>query len=97
MTDDPFERAVSRVEAATEKADAERRARRQERSRSGRRKALSIHATVFVAVQLLIVAVWALTWATAGDSYPWFVYPLLGWAVGLAAHYAAVHEHLRRH
>jgi hypothetical protein len=44
---------------------------------------------------LLIVAVWALVWATAGDSYPWFVYPLLGWGVGLAAHYAAVRGHLR--
>jgi hypothetical protein len=97
MTNDPFERAVSRAEAAEEKADADRRARRQQRWASGQRKGFRIHATVFVAVQLLLVAVWALVWATAGDSYPWFIYPLLAWGVGLAAHYAAVREHLTGH
>jgi hypothetical protein len=95
MNDDPFERAVSRVEAAEDQADAERRARRRERWASGRRKGFRIHATVFVAVQSLLVAVWALVWATGGDGDAWFVYPLLGWGIGLAAHYAAVREHLR--
>jgi hypothetical protein len=94
MTDDPFERAVERAEAAQEKADAERRARSRERWASGQRKGFRIHATVFVAVQLLLVAIWALVWATSGDSYPWFVYPLFGWGIGLAAHYASVREHL---
>src|SRR5882762_1568016 len=94
MNDDPFERAVSRVEAAEEQADTERRARRHERWASGQRKGFRIHATVFVAVQLLLVAIWALVWATDGASYPWFVFPLLGWGIGLAAHYAAVREHL---
>jgi hypothetical protein len=96
MTDDPFDRAVERVEAAQEHVDAERRARRSARVSSGQRKAFRIHATVFVAVQLLLVAIWALAWATEGQSYPWFVFPLFGWGVGLAAHYAAVRSHLRR-
>jgi hypothetical protein len=94
MTEDPFERAVERAEAAQEKKDAERRARRAERWASGQRKAFRIHATVYVSVQLLIIAIWALVWATAGESYPWFIYPLLGWGIGLAAHYAAVRDHL---
>jgi hypothetical protein len=50
---------------------------------------------VFVAVQLLLVAIWALSWATEGDSYPWFIFPLFGWGIGLAAHYAAVRGNLR--
>jgi len=95
MTDDPFDRAVERVEAAQEHADAERRARREARSLSGQRKGFRVHATVFVAVQLLLVVVWALSWATEGDGYPWFIYPLLGWGIGLAAHYAAVRGHIR--
>jgi hypothetical protein len=95
MTDDPFDRAVERVEAAQEHADAERRERRRARWSSDQRRGFRIHATVFVAVQLLLVAVWALSWATEGDSYPWFIYPLLGWGVGLAAHFAAVRGHLR--
>lgn len=96
MTEDPFERAVERAEAAQEQEDAARRARRSERWASGQRKAFRIHATVFVSVQLLIVAVWALVWATSGSRYPWFVYPLLGWGVGLAAHYAVARDHLKR-
>ena len=95
MTDDPFDRAVERVEAAQEHADAERRADRHARWSSGQRKGFRIHATVFVAVQLLLLGVWALSWATDGDSYPWFIYPLFGWGIGLAAHYAAVRGHLR--
>jgi hypothetical protein len=91
MTDDPFDRAVERVEAAQEQLDAERRTRWS----SGRRRGFRIHATVFVAVQLLLVAIWALSWATEGDSYPWFIFPLFGWGIGLAAHYAAVRGNLR--
>jgi hypothetical protein len=96
MTEDPFERAVERAEAAQMKKDAERRARQAERWASGQRKAFRIHATVFVSVQLLIIAIWALVWATAGESYPWFVYPLLGWGVGLAAHYSVVRDHFKQ-
>ena len=95
MTDDPFDRAVERVEAAQEEADAEHRARRRARWSAGQRKGFRIHATVFAAVQLLLVAIWTLSWATEGDSYPWFIYPLFGWGIGLAAHYAAVRGHLR--
>jgi hypothetical protein len=96
MTDDPFERAVRRVEAAEEQEAAERRQWLRERWASGQRKGFRIHATVFVAVQVLIVAVWALVWAGGGGSYPWFVYPLLGWGIGLAAHYAAVRDNFKR-
>ena len=96
MTDDPFERAVERAEAANRQQEAERRARWAERWASGQRKAFRIHATVFAAVQLLLIAIWAVVWATTGHHYPWFVYPLLGWGIGLAAHYAVVRDHLRR-
>ena len=43
-------------------------------------------------VQIVIVAVWVLQWQTGGTGYPWFVYPLLGWGAGLAAHYIAVRD-----
>ena len=85
MNDDAFERAA-------ERAEAESRRRRHERSAQGQRKGFRIHATVFVAVEILIVAVWVLEWRVEGTAYPWFVYPLLGWGVGLAAHYAAVRD-----
>jgi hypothetical protein len=78
---DAFERAAARADAAEKR-------RRHERWARGNRKGFRIHATVFVAVQLLLVLVWALS----GAGYPWFLYALGGWGVGLAAHFAAVRD-----
>jgi hypothetical protein len=81
---DAFERAAAR-------AEAEDRRRRRERSARGQRAGFRIHATVFVTVQILLVVTWLLT----GSGYPWFLFALGGWGVGLAAHYAAVHDSFR--
>ena len=81
---DAFERAAQREK------DIRRRRRAQRRARE-KRTGLRVHATVFVCVQVLLVSVWAL----AGAGYPWFLYPLFGWGIGLAAHYAAVRERIR--
>lgn len=49
-----------------------------------------IHLAVYVAVQLLLIATWGLTSSFgSGLPFPWFAFPLLGWGIGLAAHYAA--------
>lgn len=96
MTDDPFARAVERAEA-TEQAEADaKRRRRSAMITRGNRKAFRVHATVFVMVNIFLIAIWASVWQlNDGTSYPWFVWVLLGWGIGLAAHYAAVKEHLR--
>ena len=79
-------------ERAAERAEAEDRRRRRERVDRGSRLSFRIHATVFVAVQLLLVLVWALT----GAGYPWFLFALGGWGVGLAAHFAVVRDSFRK-
>ena len=43
------------------------------------KRAFGLHATVYVAVNLLLIAVWALT----GRGYFWPIWPILGWGVGL--------------
>ena len=73
-------------ERAAERAEAEDRRQRKERAERGARTGFRIHATVFVAVQVMLVVVWAAT----GMGHPWFIYPLFGWGIGLAAHYATV-------
>lgn len=82
---DAFERAAERTES-------EYRRKRRQRSARRRQKGFRIHATVFVAVQVLLVVVWALQWQLGGTDHPWFLYALLGWGVGLAAHYAVARE-----
>lgn len=75
-------------ERAAERAEAEYSRRRREKIDGGQRAAFRIHATAFVAVQALLVVVWAL----AGGGHPWFVYALVGWGVGLAVHYAVARD-----
>lgn len=75
--------------------DAFERAARRELE--GPRLGFRIHLAVYVAVQALLVATWALTsdWG-GGMPFPWVIFPILGWGIGLAAHYAA-YSAMRRH
>ena len=49
-----------------------------------RRRAFWVHGAVYVATNIALIAIWALV----GGGHPWFLYPLLGWGIGLAAHAA---------
>jgi hypothetical protein len=82
---DAFERAARRTQV-------EHRSRRRQRSTRLQQKALRIHASIFVAVQALLVVVWAVQWQLGGTDHPWFLYALFGWGVGLAAHFAVTRE-----
>jgi hypothetical protein len=75
---DAFERATRRAESQY----------RRQRVKRRRRAGFRIHATVFVAVQALLVAIWALQWQLGGTAEPWFLYAMVGWGIGLAVHYA---------
>lgn len=48
---------------------------------AGRRE-LRSHVAAFVAVNLLLVGIWAVT----GAGYFWPVWPILGWGIGVASH-----------
>jgi hypothetical protein len=85
---DAFERAADREEA-------EFRERRERREAQGQRTAFRIHLTVYLGVQVLLFAVWLVIWQTSGDGYPWFLFPLIAWGVGVLAHYAAVRDKMR--
>ncbi|MBV8111554.1 MAG: 2TM domain-containing protein, partial [Hyphomicrobiales bacterium] len=54
------------------------------------------HATIYVAVNLLLIAIWALTGSGyanhrhGAESDFWPIWPILGWGVGLGVHYWTV-------
>ena len=50
-----------------------------------RKRAFYVHLSIYLAVQVMLIGIWAMT--TAG--YPWFIFPMLGWGVGIAAHGAS--------
>jgi apolipoprotein N-acyltransferase len=85
--DDPFERAVERERE-------ERRARRHRVARAG----FKWHATAYVAVNAGLLFIWAaISFQQDGGTHPWFVYPLVGWGIGLAVHYVAARPALHSH
>jgi hypothetical protein len=47
-----------------------------------------IHLFVYVAVNALLVATWWFT-SDGGEVMPWFIFSLIGWGIGLGAHYMA--------
>jgi hypothetical protein len=49
------------------------------------------HLLVYVAVNILLILIWLTTAVKAGAWYPWFVFPLAGWGIGVAAHGWAVY------
>jgi hypothetical protein len=50
-----------------------------------RRRAFWLHAAIYLATNIALIVVWALV----GGGYPWFVFVIVGWGIGLAAHGAA--------
>lgn len=60
--------------------------RREARSSLRRKEAFRTHAVVFALVNLLLFVIWLVTSVAGGSWFPWFVFPLFGWGIGLGIH-----------
>jgi hypothetical protein len=47
-----------------------------------KRRVFILHLAMYVMVNLFLIVIWAVT----GAGFPWFVFPLFGWGIGLVAH-----------
>jgi len=56
--------------------------REREAKKIIRRRAFWLHFALWVATNAMLVVVWAVT----GAGFPWFVFPLFGWGIGVVAH-----------
>jgi hypothetical protein len=56
--------------------------REREAKRIARRQWFWLDFAVFLTTQVFLIVVWALS----SSSYPWFIFPLFGWGIFLAAH-----------
>ena len=61
--------------------------REQEARRIRRHRAFALHVAVWAATNIFLIVVWAMT----GAGYPWFLFPLFGWAIGVVAHGVAAY------
>jgi hypothetical protein len=50
-----------------------------------KRRAFYLHLAIYLAVQVMLIAIWALV----GGGFPWFLFPLMGWGIGIVAHGAS--------
>lgn len=57
-------------------------AREREANRIARRQWFWLHFAVFATTQVFLIVIWALSEST----YPWYVFPLFGWGILIAAH-----------
>ena len=53
------------------------------RKRVEEKKGFLIHLTVYTLVNIGLILIWAFP---AGGGFPWFVFPLGGWGIGLLFH-----------
>jgi len=68
----------------TMEADARTRARRIAEARYGFRW----HALIYTFVNAGLVAIWFLT----GEGFPWPIFPIVFWGIGLASHYMSAYH-----
>ena len=56
------------------------------RKRVEDKKGFYIHFAVYIGVNILLVIIWA----TTGAGFPWFIFPLGGWGIGILFHFLGV-------
>ena len=57
------------------------------RKRVEEKKGFRIHLAVYIGVNILLVIIWTAT----GAGFPWFVFPLGGWGIGILFHFLGVY------
>ncbi|MFC2067729.1 2TM domain-containing protein [Chloroflexota bacterium] len=59
----------------------------QARKQVEEKKGFFIHLSVYIIVNIMLVLIWAFA---NGRDYPWFIFPLGGWGIGLLFHFLGV-------
>jgi hypothetical protein len=59
----------------------------QAKKRVEAKKGFFVHLTVYIVVNIMLVLIWAFA---AGGGYPWFLWALGGWGIGVLFHFLGV-------
>jgi uncharacterized membrane protein len=63
--------------------DSDEELRRIARKRAEEKVGFYMHFAIYVGVNLFLISLWYFT----GAGFPWFIFPLFGWGIAVAAHY----------
>jgi len=47
------------------------------------RRGFFVHLSIYIVVNIVLVLIWAFA---AGRGFPWFIFPLCGWGIGVLFH-----------
>jgi hypothetical protein len=64
----------------------EQRLRAQAVRNLRRRAEFKVHLVSYALVNLLLIVIWLSVGFTAHVWYPWWIFPLFGWGIGLGIH-----------
>lgn len=53
------------------------------RKRVEEKKGFYSHLAAYILVNVILIIIWAFA---AGDGFPWFLFPLCGWGIGIIFH-----------
>ena len=57
------------------------------RKRVKEKKDFYVHLTAYICVNIFLIIIWAFV---AGRGFPWFIFPLVGWGIGITFHFLGV-------
>jgi hypothetical protein len=60
------------------------------------RRGFKLHALIYALVNTGLITLNALLWVFADVNFPWAIFPLIGWGIGLALHYYFGFRHADR-
>lgn len=59
---------------------------RKARERVEEKKGFYIHLIVYILVNIMLIIIWVVT----GAGFPWFIFPLGGWGIGILFHFLGI-------
>lgn len=65
---------------------------RKARERVEEKKGFYIHLIVYILVNIMLIIIWVAT----GAGFPWFIFPLGGWGIGILFHFLGIFVFSRR-
>lgn len=71
-----------------EDEELKRRAEKIAREKVG----FQVHLSVYIAVNVFLIAIWFFTTDPWGSVFPWFIFPLFGWGIGIVAHFVGAYR-----
>ncbi len=51
-----------------------------------------VHFGIYLAVNAFLIAIWYFTVTPHGSIFPWFIFPLFGWGIGIVGHFLGAYR-----